>query len=63
MIQQGKLRFTIAGEERVLTAGEVIQIPPNAPHRVDALEDSVAVDMFSPVREDWIRGDDAYLRK
>jgi quercetin dioxygenase-like cupin family protein len=63
MLQQGKLRFTMAGEERVLTAGEVIQIPPNVPHRVDALEDSVALDLFSPVREDWIRGDDAYLRK
>jgi len=29
---------------------------------VEALEDSLAVDVFSPVREDWIRGDDAYLR-
>ena len=26
------------------------------------LEDSLAVDLFAPVREDWIRGDDAYLR-
>jgi hypothetical protein len=30
---------------------------------VEALEDTVAVDVFSPVREDWIRGDDAYLRR
>jgi hypothetical protein len=29
---------------------------------VEALEDSVAVDLFSPVREDWVRGEDAYLR-
>jgi len=29
---------------------------------VEALEDSLAVDLFSPPREDWIRGDDAYLR-
>jgi unsaturated pyranuronate lyase len=28
-----------------------------------ALEDSMAVDLFTPQREDWIRGDDAYLRK
>jgi quercetin dioxygenase-like cupin family protein len=32
------------------------------PHGVEALEDSVVVDVFSPAREDWIRGDDAYLR-
>jgi quercetin dioxygenase-like cupin family protein len=53
----------IGGREKVLTAGEVLRIPPNAPHSAVALEDSVAVDLFSPPREDWIRGDDAYLRK
>jgi quercetin dioxygenase-like cupin family protein len=40
----------------------VLQISGNEPHGVEALEDSVAFDLFSPVREDWIRGDDAYLR-
>ncbi len=45
-----------------LHGGESLQIPPHAPHMVEALEDSVAVDLFSPIREDWIRGDDAYLR-
>jgi quercetin dioxygenase-like cupin family protein len=63
VLQEGKLKFTIAGEERVLNAGEMLQIPPDAPHSVEALEDSVALDLFSPVREDWIRGDDAYLRR
>jgi quercetin dioxygenase-like cupin family protein len=63
MLQEGKLRFTIAGEQRVLSAGEMMQIPPDAPHSVEALEDSVAIDLFSPVRQDWIRGDDAYLRR
>jgi len=41
----------------------VMRIPPHVPHSAQALEDSVAVDLFSPIREDWIRGDDAYLRK
>jgi len=62
MIERGKLRFVVAGEERVLSAGEALTIPPNAPHLVEALEDSLATDLFSPPREDWIRGDDAYLR-
>jgi len=62
MLESGALRFMISGEERVLRAGETIVIPPDAPHLVEALEDSLAVDLFSPPREDWIRGDDAYLR-
>lgn len=62
MLERGSLRFVISGEERVLQAGEVLEIPPHAPHMVVALEDSTAVDLFSPIREDWIRGDDAYLR-
>ena len=62
MIESGALRFVISGEERALRAGEAVVIPPDAPHMVEALEDSLAVDLFSPPREDWIRGDDAYLR-
>jgi quercetin dioxygenase-like cupin family protein len=62
MLQQGKLRFVFDDGERLLAAGDVMEIPPHAPHLVEALEDSVAVDLFTPVREDWIRGDDAYLR-
>ncbi len=63
MLEQGTLRFVLAGKELILKAGEVLRIPPNVPHSAEALEDSVAVDLFSPIREDWIRGDDAYLRK
>jgi quercetin dioxygenase-like cupin family protein len=44
-------------------AGESIAIPPNVPHSVEAMEDSVVVDIFSPSRDDWQRGDDAYLRR
>lgn len=63
MIEKGALRFVLNGEERIVKAGGVLRIPPNAPHSAEALEDSVAIDLFSPIREDWIRGDDAYLRK
>jgi len=63
MMEQGSLKFVIAGQEKVLQAGQVLRIPPHVPHSAEALEDSVAVDLFSPPREDWIRGDDSYLRK
>ena len=43
-------------------AGEVLHIPPHVPHKADALEDTLDVDVFYPPREDWIDGSDAYLR-
>jgi quercetin dioxygenase-like cupin family protein len=63
MVEQGVVRFVVGGVEKTIKAGEVLRIPPHVPHSAEALEDSIAVDLFSPVREDWIRGDDAYLRK
>lgn len=62
LVQKGRLRFTIAGEEQIAVPGQAVHLPPNVPHKVEALEDSLAVDIFTPRREDWIRGDDAYLR-
>ncbi|HZR91293.1 MAG TPA: cupin domain-containing protein [Gaiellaceae bacterium] len=58
----GRLRFAVGDEELVVAAGESVPLAPNVPHEVEALEDSVVLDVFSPVREDWRRGDDAYLR-
>ena len=63
MVQSGALKFQIEGREQIVRAGEVLTIPPHAPHAVEALEDSVVVDIFAPRRDDWMRGDDAYLRK
>src|SRR3954451_4928716 len=62
-VKRCALRFTIGGQEMVLAAGESVAIPPDVPHSVLALEDTIVVDVFSPRREDWLRGDDAYLRK
>jgi quercetin dioxygenase-like cupin family protein len=63
IMEQGSAKFTLGGVDRVLKAGELVQIPPNVRHSVEALEDCVAMDLFSPRREDWLRGDDSYLRK
>jgi quercetin dioxygenase-like cupin family protein len=46
-----------------LHAGDSLEIPSMSPHGVEALEDCVVTDLFTPRREDWIQGDDAYLRK
>ena len=61
-VLEGRLRFLLDGEKIVASAGESVPLAANVPHEVEALEDSVVLDVFSPVREDWVRGDDAYLR-
>ena len=61
-VVEGALEFVIEGKEIVVRAGEILSIPPHLPHEVIALKDSVALDMFHPPRQDWIDGDDAYLR-
>jgi quercetin dioxygenase-like cupin family protein len=61
-ILEGALKFWIDGKEIVVNAGEVLTIPPNMPHRAEALADTVDLDIFDPPRADWIDKTDAYLR-
>lgn len=63
-ILDGALRFWIGeeGEEEVVVrSGEVLHIPSNVPHRAEALEDTLDVDVFSPPRQDWLDGTDTYF--
>jgi quercetin dioxygenase-like cupin family protein len=63
-VLRGRLKFVLGdGEEHVVAAGESIVLAPNVPHAAEALEDCDVLDVFSPIRDDWIRGDDAYLRR
>ncbi|MDQ3010481.1 MAG: cupin domain-containing protein [Acidobacteriota bacterium] len=59
----GSLHFKIGGEEVILRAGELVEIPPNVPHEAVATEDFTGFDVFSPIRADWRDGTDAYLRR
>ena len=61
-ILEGSIKFLIDGKEVIVKAGEVLCIPPHLPHGVVSLEDSMVLDIFNPTRQDWIDGDDAYLR-
>lgn len=61
-IAAGALKFWIDGREIVVNAGECLTIPPNMPHKAEALEDTVDFDVFSPPRADWMSGTDKYLR-
>jgi quercetin dioxygenase-like cupin family protein len=61
-VLEGSLRFVVGDEEHIVSAGESMFVPSGVPHEVEALADSLVLDVFSPVRDDWVRGDDAYLR-
>jgi quercetin dioxygenase-like cupin family protein len=63
VLERGRLRFEFDDGSQILEGGQMLQIPSDVPHLVEALEDSLALDLFAPPREDWIRGDDAYLRQ
>jgi quercetin dioxygenase-like cupin family protein len=62
VILKGALAFTIAGAKTVVKEGEVLVIPPNVEHEAVAVEDTVVLDCFSPIRDDWLKGQDQYLR-
>jgi len=62
-IVSGALRFWVGGEELVLRAGEVLVIPPNVPHKAVALEDTLDIDIFSPIRQDWLEHTDDYFKR
>ena len=53
-LESGRLRLTIATETFEVTAGDSWCIPPDAPHAAEALETSAAVEVFSPLREDYL---------
>jgi quercetin dioxygenase-like cupin family protein len=66
-VLEGTLKFCIGEEgspdyrEVVVEAGDVLFIPSNVPHRAEALADTLDVDVFSPPRQDWLDGTDAYF--
>ena len=61
-ILEGALKFSIAGRDIVVRAGEVLVIPSHMPHKAEALEDTIDVDIFHPPRADWLNRTDQYLR-
>ena len=62
-IIEGALKFELEGREVVVRKGEVLHIPSNVPHRAVALEDTLDLDIFSPISVDWLTGQDGYLRR
>ena len=65
-VLKGALKFWLGsedGDQVVVHEGEVLVIPSNLPHKAEALEDTLDVDIFCPPRQDWLDGSDDYLRQ
>ena len=59
---EGSLRFLIDGKEIMVNAGEILVIPAWMPHEATAVEHTVELDIFSPIRQDWLDGTDTYFQ-
>ncbi len=65
-VLEGALKFLMGEDQKteiIVSAGEVLTIPPDLPHSAIALEDTFDVDVFNPPRQDWLDGSDTYLRE
>lgn len=51
---EGKFEFTLAGKTEIIEPGMVVLIPSDAVHSGRALEDCVIIDIFSPIRQDYV---------
>ncbi|WP_242082417.1 cupin domain-containing protein [Aestuariivivens sediminis] len=54
-ISEGKFEVTIADEKKVLKKGDSFFVPSHTPHGVVCLESGVLVDVFTPVRADFLK--------
>ncbi len=61
-VLEGSLRFLIEGREILVGAGEILVIPAWVEHEATAIEHTVELDIFSPIRKDWLDGTDTYFQ-
>ena len=57
LVERGRVRFTINGTERLASTGDVLHFPSELTHGATMLDEEVVlIDIFSPVREDFLPG-------
>jgi quercetin dioxygenase-like cupin family protein len=63
LVERGRVRFTVAGADRIASAGDVLVFPSGVEHGATMLDEPVVlVDIFSPPREDFLAGTAAGVR-
>lgn len=55
IVERGRVRFFIEGEERIVHAGDVLHFPSNIEHGATMMDEEVVlIDIFTPIREDFL---------
>lgn len=54
-VESGVFEVEISGEKKLLTTGDAFYVPPGAVHGAVCLDAGVLIDVFSPMREDFIK--------
>ena len=55
LVVSGRVRFFVEGEERIASPGDVLHFPPNCLHGATMMDEEVVlIDIFSPIREDFL---------
>jgi quercetin dioxygenase-like cupin family protein len=62
-VMKGALKFRIGGEEITVRQNEILHIPSGMPHEATALEETFEIDVFSPIRQDWLDHTDDYFHR
>ena len=62
-VLKGALRLTVGGQDFTVRENELLHIPSNVPHAAFAEEDTFELDLFSPIRQDWLNHTDDCLRR
>lgn len=54
-VVKGRVLVRMKGEEFALSAGGIVHFPSNEEHELEAVEDTILLDFFTPVREDFLK--------
>jgi quercetin dioxygenase-like cupin family protein len=63
IVLKGAWKFYLPEGEVVVRANQSLTIPPGVEHSSEVLEDTVALDICTPMRMDWITGEDRFLHR
>ena len=61
-LQSGRMAFRLGEEEFEWRPGQAVEVPPDTVHRMEALEDSVILEVSTPELDDVVRLEDRYGR-
>lgn len=61
-IISGLAQVKSQGKTFLLKEGSIIIFPAYVPHEFTILEDTIDIDYFTPIRNDWITQTDSYLK-